>query len=415
MESIVFTLVIVALAGDYLLNVILEIININYSKNRNLDKAVADVYDTDSYYKQQDYNREKLILSLVESTLTTVLAIVIFAVGGFGVLNTWVSSIASNSIVQSLLFFGILWFAGKIIALPFNYFDNFIIEEKYGFNNSTKTLFLTDILKSSSIAIIFGGVILLLITWLYVNYTSLFWLPVLLFLLLISLLSTVLYTSIILPLFNKKTPLADGNLKERLEKLAQKAGFSTKSIFILDSSRRSTKANAFFTGWGGRNKRIYLYDTLIDRLEPVEIEAVLAHEIGHYKKNHIWYNFVIGLAVTGFFLFVFSKISMTDIFTPVMGAMQTDNPNFQLNILGFALILEPIQNIINILTSYLSRKMEFSADGFAKGYNLAGYLVSALKKLAALNYSTLMPHPLYVKFHYSHPPLGQRIIELQQQ
>jgi STE24 endopeptidase len=222
------------------------------------------------------------------------------------------------------------------------------------------------------------------------------------------LFSTLLYTSIILPLFNKKSPLPDGELKDRLDGLAVNAGFSAKNIFVLDSSKRSTKGNAFFTGWG-KNKRIYLYDTLIDKLSPIEIEAVLAHEIGHYKKKHIWINFAISLSVTGLFLFVFTKISSGDLFTPVFGSIPNGTPNFHLNILGFALIFGPVQTIIGLFTNYLSRKMEFAADYFAGEFNLTDSLISALKKLAAQNYSNLMPHPLYVTMHYSHPPLVQRI------
>jgi STE24 endopeptidase len=209
-------------------------------------------------------------------------------------------------------------------------------------------------------------------------------------------------------LFNKKSPLPNGELKDKLERLAQNAGFAAKNIFVLDSSKRSTKGNAFFTGWG-KNKRIYLYDTLLDKLSADEIEAVLAHEIGHYKKRHIWINFAISLSVTGIFLFIFTKISSSDIFTPVLGSTSNGMPNFQLNILGFALIFGPVQSIIGLFTNFLSRKMEFSADNFANGFGLSNPLVSALKKLAAQNYSNLTPHPLYVIIHYSHPPLVQRI------
>jgi len=408
MESLIFFTIIVILIGGHLLNVLIELINTSYGKKTPLDTCVADVYDSENYIKQQSYEREKLSASLVESTLMVIITTTAFILGYFGLLNDIIAQNIESRVLQSLVFFGVLWFIGQILSIPFDYYDSFVIEEKYGFNKSTRKLFFTDIIKSTLIAIVLGGIIILLITWLFVSYTNLFWLPVLMFILILSLFSTLLYTSIILPLFNKKSPLSDGELKDKLERLALNAGFSAKNIFVLDSSKRSTKGNAFFTGWG-RNKRIYLYDTLLDKLSADEIEAVLAHEIGHYKKKHIWINFAISLSVTGIFLFLFTKISSSDMFTPIFDSMQNGMPNFHLNILGFALIFGPIQSIFGLFTNYLSRKMEFSADSFANGFGLGISLISALKKLAAQNYSNLTPHPLYVIIHYSHPPLVQRI------
>lgn len=408
MESLVYVAIIIILVGGHLLNVLIELINTGYGKKAQLDEVVSDVYDSENYAKQQSYEQEKLKASLVESTFMVVITTAAFILGYFGLLNNTIAQNIENRVLQSLVFFGVLWFIGHILSIPFDYYDSFVIEERYGFNKSTRKLFFTDILKSTFITIILGGIILSLITWLYVSYPTLFWLPVLVFILILSLFSTILYTSIILPLFNKKSPLPDGELKDKLERLALNAGFSAKNIFVLDSSKRSTKGNAFFTGWG-RNKRIYLYDTLVDKLSAEEIEAVLAHEIGHYKKRHIWINFAISLSVTGIFLFLFTKISSSDIFTPVFGSTSNGMPNFQLNILGFALIFGPVQSIIGLFTNFLSRKMEFSADNFANGFGLSNPLVSALKKLAAQNYSNLTPHPLYVIIHYSHPPLVQRI------
>ena len=408
MESLIYFTIIIILVGGHLLNVLIELINTSYSKKAQLDEVVSDVYDSESYAKQQSYEQEKLNASLVESTFMVVITTAAFILGYFGLLNDTIAQNIENRVLQSLVFFGVLWFIGQILSIPFDYYDSFVIEERYGFNKSTRKLFFTDILKSALLTIILGGIILSLITWLYVSYPTLFWLPVLVFILILSLFSTILYTSIILPLFNKKSPLSDGELKDKLERLALNAGFSAKNIFVLDSSKRSTKGNAFFTGWG-RNKRIYLYDTLVDKLSAEEIEAVLAHEIGHYKKRHIWINFAISLSVTGIFLFLFTKISSSDIFTPVFGSTSNGMPNFQLNILGFALIFGPVQSIIGLFTNFLSRKMEFSADNFANGFGLSNPLVSALKKLAAQNYSNLTPHPLYVIIHYSHPTLVQRI------
>ncbi|HPV56222.1 MAG TPA: M48 family metallopeptidase, partial [Tenuifilaceae bacterium] len=278
MESLIYFTIIIILVGGHLLNVLIELINTSYSKKAQLDEVVSDVYDSESYAKQQSYEQEKLNASLVESTFMVVITTAAFILGYFGLLNDTIAQNIENRVLQSLVFFGVLWFIGQILSIPFDYYDSFVIEERYGFNKSTRKLFFTDILKSALLTIILGGIILSLITWLYVSYPTLFWLPVLVFILILSLFSTILYTSIILPLFNKKSPLSDGELKDKLERLALNAGFSAKNIFVLDSSKRSTKGNAFFTGWG-RNKRIYLYDTLVDKLSAEEIEAVLAHEI----------------------------------------------------------------------------------------------------------------------------------------
>jgi len=408
METLIYYAIIFIVIGGHILNVIVELINTNYSKRTSLDNLVKDVYDAKSYLKQQQYENEKLKISLVESTFLTGIVSIALILGYFGTLSDFIAQHISNNVLQSLLFFGVLWFFSQIVSIPFDYYDGFVIEERYGFNKSTRMLFFTDLIKSALITIILGGLILSLIVWLFISYTNLFWLLVLIFILILSLFSTVLYTSIILPLFNKKSPLPEGELKERLERLAFDAGFSAKNIYVLDSSKRSTKGNAFFTGWG-RNKRIYLYDTLIDKLSPVEIESVLAHEIGHYKKKHIWVNFALSIVVTGLFLFLFNQISIGDVFTPILGASPAALPNFHINILGFALIFGPIQSIIGLFSNYLSRKMEFAADRFARENNLAESLISALKRLAAQNYSNLTPHPVYVMLHYSHPPLAKRI------
>lgn len=411
MENIVYYSIMLILVGEHIFNVILELINTKYSKTTALTEIITDVYYAQSYSQQQAYHAETLKLSLVEGTLLTLLTVTSFGLGYFGLLSGFAADFTRSPVIQSLTFFGSIWIASQLVSLPFDYYRKFVIEERYGFNRSSRRLFAVDTLKSALLTIVMGGILLSLISWLYVNYVNLFCFFVLVVLVIVSLVSTLLYTSLILPLFNRKTPLPEGELKERLEQLAQRTGFEAKNIFVLDSSKRSTKGNAFFTGWG-RNKRIYLYDTLIDSLLPDEIEAVLAHEIGHYKKRHVWVNLAISLTVTALFLYLFSWASRSNILVLVMGATPSDIPNFHLNILGFALIFSPIQFVIGLFTNYLSRRMEFAADAFAREQGLAESLVVALKKLAAQNYSDLTPHPYYVAMHYSHPPLVQRIESL---
>ena len=394
---------------NFSFSMILELLNYRY-KPATLPDIISDVYDSYNYAKQQSYEKEKLRLSIVESTFSSILILAFFCLKGFGQLQAFVSDVSQNLVIQTLMFFGILGLAALIISIPFNYYDKFMIEEEYGFNKTTKGLFVLDILKSVLLSVVIGGAILALITWLYMLNPKVFWITALIVMLLFSLIMNALYSTIILPLFNKKSPLPDGELKNKVVEFANSIGFSINNIYVIDGSKRSTKANAFFTGFG-RKKRIFLYDTLTNNLSDNEIVAVLAHELGHYKKHHIWINLVLGIFQTALFLFFFGLLSESIVFTKVMGGIG-DVAVFYLNAFCFVLLVEPIQTILELITNSLSRKMEYSADDFATVHGQGEHLMTALKKISSLNYSNLTPHPFYVLINYSHPTLYDRLMAI---
>jgi STE24 endopeptidase len=409
MVTFLFYLIIGIMVFNFTFSIILERLNYRH-KPKALPEIISDVYDSENYHKQQDYESKKMQFSILETSVTSLLIITIFVFKGFGYLQAFVSDISQNQILQTLMFFGILGLISLVLSLPFSYYDKFVIEQKYGFNKSTHKLFILDTLKSLILTAVLGGIILSIITWLYLLNPNIFWITALIIILIFSFLMNALYSSIILPLYNRKTPLPDGELKNKVVEFANSLGFSINNIYIINGSKRSTKANAFFTGFG-KKKRIFLYDTLTYNLSNDEIVAVLAHELGHYKKHHIWINLTTGMFQALLFLFFFGLISQSIVFTKVMGGIG-DSSVFYLNALCFVLLVDPIQTLIGLVMNLLSRKMEYSADKFATIHGLGINLTSALKKISSLNYSNLTPHPLYVLINYSHPTLYHRLLAI---
>lgn len=406
MVNTLYFIIIAILVFNLLFSIILEQINLT-GRSINLPDLISDVYDSDNYLKQQKYEREKVRFSQIETVFSSILIIVFFSIKGFGYLQLIVSNYSNSIVVQTLIFFGILGFVSFLISIPFGYYDNFVIEEKYGFNKSSKKLFFIDSIKTLLLSAIIGGILIGFLTWLYTKNPHLFWIMALGVVLVFSFLMNTLYSSVILPLFNRKTPLEEGELKQKVLSFAESIGFSINDIYLIDGSKRSSKANAFFTGFG-KKKKIFLYDTLIHNLNNEEIIAVLAHELGHYKKHHIWINLIIGIFQSSVFLYFFNLISQSTIFTQVMGG-SANTSIFYLNIICFILLINPIETILGIFLNVISRKMEYSADSFANEYGLGQNLGTALKKTSSLNYSNLTPHPLYVIINYSHPPLYDRL------
>ena len=406
MVSTIFVSIIAILAFNLLFSLFLEQLNLKGS-SKILPDLISDVYDTDNYTKQQAYEKEKVLFSQIESIIGTVLIIALFAFKVFGALQVLVSELSSNLVLQTLIFFGIIGFASFILSIPFSYYDKFVIEEKFGFNKSTKKLFVIDSLKTLLLSAILGGIIIGILTWLYTLNPDIFWLMALGVMIIFSLLMNALYSTIILPLFNRKTPLEEGELKQKVRIFAQSLGFSINDIFIIDGSKRSTKANAFFTGFG-KKKKIFLYDTLTQNLSNDEVIAVLAHELGHYRKHHIWINLALGIIQSTAFLYIFNLISQSVVFTQVMGG-PANTAVFYLNVVCFVMLINPFETILGIITNWMSRKMEYSADRFASKHGFGQSLGSSLKKISSLNYSNLTPHPLYIILNYSHPTLYDRL------
>ncbi|HOV83966.1 MAG TPA: M48 family metallopeptidase [Paludibacteraceae bacterium] len=407
MVKILFFLIIFFVVADFVLERYLTYLNIQYSK-QELPPILQNIYDEEKYKKQQEYFRTNTRFSMLTSTLSFVIILLMLIFGGFGWLDNLLRKITEHQILLPLLYFGVLFFASEIINLPFEWYDTFVIEEKFGFNKVTPKLFIVDKIKEILLAVIIGGGILAVIIWIYTLTPNYFWLWAWLAVTLFSLIMNMFYSEIIVPLFNKQTPLPEGELRTEIEKFASKAGFKLSNIYVIDSSKRSTKANAYFSGLGSK-KRIVLFDTLLNKLTTEEIVAVLAHEIGHYKHKHTLYQFLISLPVNLLLFFLLGYILKSDIFAQVLGVTSA---SFHINIIVFSLLYAPVSLLLGIFSNILSRKFEFQADAFAAQHGYANSLQTGLKKLSETSLSNLMPHPLYVFFHYSHPTLYQRLTKL---
>jgi STE24 endopeptidase len=284
-----------------------------------------------------------------------------------------------------------------------------VIEKKYGFNTMTIRTFITDHIKSWFIALLVGAPVLGLITWFYYKTGKNFWLYAWGLITVFSVFINLFYSELIVPLFNRQTPLQEGSLRTQIETFAHKTGFKLRNIYIIDGSKRSTKANAYFSGFGPK-KRIVLYDTLQKELSEEEIVAVLAHEIGHYKKKHVLVTLLFSVLLTGFMLFLFSLVVNNPELSQALGSKNT---SFHLGLIVFGILYSPLSLIIGLFSNYISRKNEFEADRFVKENFKPELLAEALKKLSVKNLSNMMPHPAYVFFHYSHPPLLGRLEKLE--
>jgi STE24 endopeptidase len=307
-----------------------------------------------------------------------------------------------------LIFFGIVVIAAGLLNLPFSIYDTFVIEKKFGFNKTTPGTFVLDLIKSLFLGTIIGGGLMALIIWIYGLTGNWFWILSWGVLSLFSLFMAMFYSNLIVPLFNKQTPLPEGELRTAIHEFAQKVGFKLDNIFIINGSKRSSKGNAYFSGLGPK-KRIVLYDTLIDELTVDELVAVLAHEIGHYKKKHVLLGLLIGLIQTGILLFLFSLFVKSPSLSRALGVAE---PNFHIGMVAFGILYSPVSLVTGLFVSKMSRRNEFKADQFAAENFDPAALASALKKLSVQNLSNMTPHPLYVFFHYSHPPLLQRLEKL---
>jgi STE24 endopeptidase len=295
-----------------------------------------------------------------------------------------------------------------VLSTPFSYYKTFVIEEKFGFNKTTKKLFILDKIKGWIMSIAVGGGILTLLTWFYQTTGNTFWLYGWLLIAVFTLFTNLFYSKLIVPLFNKQTPLESGNLRDAISNYAQTVGFNLDKIFVIDGSKRSTKANAYFSGFGSE-KRVTLYDTLINDLEDEEIVAVLAHEVGHYKKKHIIFNLIASLLLTGFTLYILSLLISNPLLSQALGVAK---PSFHIGLIAFGILYSPISTLTGLIMNWFSRKFEYQADDYAKNTYKAEPLITSLKKLSKNSLSNLTPHPAYVFMHYSHPTLLERFRNL---
>jgi STE24 endopeptidase len=404
MSQTIFTIIVVIIIFNYLLERFLDYKNSTLWSNE-LPEELKGIYDAEKYRQSQAYKRANDRLSLVMSTVSLVVILLMLFFQGFAYVDDIARMVSRNPIILALLFFGILMLASDIIDTPFSAYDIFVIEEKYGFNKTTLGTFISDKLKGWLIAAVIGGGLLSLIVWFFGITKENFWIYAWGAVAIFSIFMNMFYSTLIVPLFNKQTPLEEGELRDAIEQLAEKAGFKLKDIFVLDSSKRSTKANAYFIGFGPK-KRIVLYDTLIDDLETDEIVAVLAHEIGHYKKKHGIWGLIISILQAGVTFYILSILINNPILSEALGAKV---PSFHIGLVTFGILYSPISTILGLGMNIFARRNEYQADEFVKSFNYEDKLISALKKLSVNTLSNLTPHPLYVFFNYSHPTLLQRI------
>lgn len=407
MVQTIFIIIIVILILEFGLARYLTFLNISNSKKK-LPAILSDIYDSEKYNTQQKYFRTNARFGLITGTFSFITVLLMYSLGGFAWLDVIVSQWTDNQIFISLIFFGVIFIINDVIHLPFDWYHTFVVEEKFGFNKSTVALFITDKLKSWLLGTLIGGGILFVILWIYQLTPEYFWLLAFGVTTFFSLFMGMFYSELIVPLFNKQKPLPEGELRDAIQKFADSVQFKLKNVYIIDGSKRSTKANAYFTGLGPK-KRIVLYDTLMDKMTTNEIVAVLAHEIGHYKHKHVLKNYAISLPFSLLLFYLLGVMLQSDLLAQALGA---EKASFHLNSIAFFTLYTPVSMVLDLMGNIFSRKYEYQADAFAAKYGFGDELISGLKKLSATSLSNLMPHPLYVFFNYSHPTLFQRITKL---
>ncbi|MCF8274310.1 MAG: M48 family metallopeptidase [Flavobacteriaceae bacterium] len=402
-----FYIIIAIIIINFIVDKILDALNAKHFKNA-LPEDLQDVYDEAAYKKSQEYKETNYKFGLITSSFSIVLTLGFLFFDGFEFVDNIARGFSENPIMIALIFFGIIMLGSDIVTTPFSYYNTFVIEEQFGFNKSTLKTFILDKIKGWLMMILVGGGILALIIWFYQLTERSFWLYAWALVAVFTLFMNMFYSRLIVPLFNKQKPLEEGTLRDNISAYATKVGFKLDKIFVIDGSKRSTKANAYFSGFGSE-KRVTLYDTLINDLEEDEIVAVLAHEVGHYKKKHIIFNLISSILLTGLTLYVLSLFISNPLLSNALGV---ETPSFHIGLIAFGLLYAPISEITGLIMNYFSRVFEYQADDYAKNTFKAEPLITSLKKLSKNSLSNLTPHPAYVFMHYSHPTLLQRIKNL---
>lgn len=388
----------------YIIEALLDHLNQSTAHNP-LNPKIAHLYDQKEREKSIAYSALRTRFGFVSSTFSTIVMILALSYGWFAILDNWVREIVSNQILISLAFIAGLSLISWVLNLPFQLYSIFKIEAAFGFNKMTVKTFIADSLKGGLVATIFGGGILAVVIWMYQNLGSNFWLAAWLTVSLFSVFMFMFGTTLILPLFNKLKPLEPGELRLEIEKYCRSQGYSIGRLFVMDGSKRSTKANAFFSGLG-RSKTIVLFDTLVEKLSTKEVVAVLAHEIGHYKKRHTLSMFLFSLIQS---FAIFGLLGWLLSYPELSNALGSSEQSFHLSALAFFILFTPLSMLLGLLNNSWSRHNEFEADTFAKETYEVAPMRSALEKISTDSLANLSPHPLYVAFNYTHPTLLQRI------
>jgi STE24 endopeptidase len=406
-----FIFILIILLGTWLLDIVINLLNVRHAKE-DLPREFLGYYDAGKYRRSQEYLRSNTRFSIITETISTPVIIAFMVLGGFNTVDQFARGFHMGPIPTGLIFSGVLLLALQIFHLPFSIYETFVIEERYGFNRTTPRTFVLDILKGWLLAVILGGIVLSLVLWFFEKAGPLAWLYCWLALTLFQVFVMFIAPVVILPLFNKYVPLEDGELKEAIEDYARSQNFKMKGVFTMDGSKRSTKSNAFFTGFG-RFRRIVLFDTLVERHSSGELVSILAHEMGHYKKRHVIKSLGLSFLTSGLMFFILSLfINNKGLFA----AFQMEQTSIYASLLFFGFLYSPIGTALSIMGNMLSRKNEYEADAFAVStYGRPESMVTALKRLSVDNLSNLTPHPLKVFIAYSHPPVLDRIRAIERQ
>jgi STE24 endopeptidase len=383
------------------------------NKNVALTGVAAEIYNPDEYAKSLEYGTAKYKVEMLTSVITTVVMLSAIILGWFAWLDQVIRDRFSNDLAVTVIFFGVLILVSMIGTLPVSYYSTFVIEEKFGFNKTTKKLFVMDTIKQLLLSVALGLPVIALIAWIYQNLESTFWLVGWLAVSAITLFMFVFGTRIFLPMFNKLKPLPEGELRSEVEAYCKSQGFPLSKLWEMDASKRSTKLNAFFSGMG-KVKIIGLYDTLIEKLTTKETVAVLAHEVGHYKRKHVYTMFAFSNVQT---LVIFSLMGWLLSNPNLSKALGSDSetPIFHLSMIAFVMLFSPVSTVLGLINNSFSRRNEYQADQYSIDTypGAREHMYSALKKLSVESLSNLNPHPVYVAVHYSHPPILDRLANLQ--
>jgi len=401
--------IVVFILIDFLVGSVLEYLN-EKSKNVPMSPVAAEIFSADEYAKSLEYGTAKYKVERLTSTLNTVVMLSAIILGWFAWLDQAIRERISNDLLVTVAFFGVLILGVMIANLPVSYYSTFVIEEKFGFNKSTKKLFVADTIKQMLLSIALGLPVIYLIAWIYQSLESKFWLVGWLAVTAISLFMFIFGTRIFLPIFNKLKPLREGELRSEVEAYCQSQGFPLSKLWEMDASKRSTKLNAFFSGMG-KVKIIGLYDTLIEKLTTKETVAVLAHEVGHYKRKHVYTMFAFSNVQT---LVIFVLLGSLLGNPNLSKALGSDAPSFHLSMIAFFLLFTPVSTVLGLINNSFSRYNEYQADQYSIDTypGARDHMYSALKKLSVESLKNLNPHPWYVAVHYTHPPILDRLANL---
>lgn len=386
---------------------------LNWLNYKSFDKPIPEnlegVFSQGEYAKSQAYQKSRAKFGFSTSLFSVLMSILVLLLGGFGLLDGILRDYFTDPILLGLAYFGVLFILSDLVNIPFSIYSTFVIEDQFGFNKTTPKIFLVDKLKGYFLAVLIGFPLGYALLWVVVELGESFWVYALVIVAFFIIVMNLFYTSLIMPLFNKLTPLEDGELKTAIEEYTKKVNFPLNNVFVIDGSKRSTKANAFFSGLGKR-KKVVLYDTLIQDHSKEELVAVLAHEVGHYKKKHITQSLFLSIIQMAITFYIMSLMIFNENISLALGA---DQLGVHLNFIAFGLLYTPISRLTGLLMNILSRRNEYQADAYAAQTYRADQLISALKTLSKNSLSHLSPNKWYEFVNYSHPSLSKRVAAME--